>query len=180
MDAITNLTLKISNRELSLHQKLQAICTAITSSVEACNRVSLWLFDDNRDEIYCIICKDNEAGYSLGQRLHKRDFEPYFSHILQHQVLAASDARVHPATACFNDVYFIPNNIFSLLDYVFHRDFVPAGIMCCERTNSMANWQPADVANLKRISHVTSMFFSDEITAFGQDREQILRACQLQ
>lgn len=179
MDAITELTLKISKPELPLSSKLQAICTAITTSIEACNRVSIWLFNPAMDEIFCLICKDEQFGYSLGQRLFKTDFQPYFDHILRHQVLKASDARTNEATKCFNQSYFEPNDIHSLLDYVFHRDLTPAGVMCCERVGSVTQWRDDDVANLKRISNVTSMFFSQDIIAENKDSQRILEACQL-
>lgn len=178
-DPITDLTLKISKPELPLKYKLQAICTAISTSIEACNRVSIWFFNEALDEIFCAICKDHENGYSLGHQIFKDDVKSYFEHILQYQVLKASYAREHQATKCFNESYFYPNNIHSLLDYVFHHESTPMGVMCCERVGDPVDWSARDVENLKQISRITSMFFAQDILIHGKDRERILSLCQL-
>jgi hypothetical protein len=180
MDVYDQLTSTVRDAELPVYTKLQAICSAITSTIDPCNRVSIWLFNESKDEIFCIICKDDESGYSIGQHLSKEEVVPYFEAILEHNVVSAADARHHPSTACFNENYFFSNNIFSLLDYVFYRNGEPAGIMCCERVGDMAHWQESDVEALKRSSEIASLFFSQDIMYSGAGKEQIVAACQQQ
>ena len=160
MDPITNLTIAISKPGLSLDEKLKKICSGALQAINKANRVSLWKFNDDKSEIICLICFESLTGeFTSGATLNQKDFPDYFQNILNGQVLMASDARAHPATACFNKAYFEPNQIFSLLDFVYQKDFESTGVICCESAGKQVAWDEHDVKCLRRISHMTSLFF---------------------
>jgi len=174
LDHYANLTAKVSNPKHSVKDKLQTICKVVKGVSPKANRVSLWLFNDDQSEIYCLMCLDANNGWSNGQALQKQDFPEYFDYILKNNVLSASDARTEASTKCFNDAYFEPLNIFSLLDFIFHFQFVPTGIICCEREGDVANWTSDDVNGLKRVSNITSMFFSEEVLSIKGGKQAVL------
>ena len=170
MKDITSLTVAISHPDRSEADKLREICLTIRDVVPNANRISLWLFNEQFDAISCLICLDEKGQYSRDQVLNKQDFGEYFEFIMTNQVLNASQARSHPATSCFNRGYFDLFNIHSLLDYIFHNKFKPAGVICCERVGNAVDWTDKDIEFLKRLSNVTSMFLnSDEIARTHSD-----------
>lgn len=150
----------ISRPDKSEQEKLQEISLTIKDIVPNADRVSLWLFNKDYDAIECLICIDQQGEYSSAQILRRENFEEYFDFILKSHVLRASQARVHPATSCFNHGYFDVYDIHSLLDYVFHEDFTPVGVICCEKNFLPIEWADEDVDALRRVSNVVSMFLN--------------------
>lgn len=99
--------------------------------------------------------------------LPREMFRAYFDFVLENKVLSAPNAREDYRTSCFNETYFEPLNIFSLLDYTFHIDLEPVGVICCEHTGEEIIWTDEDANNLTRVCKVTSMFFSEQIASQG-------------
>jgi two-component system, sensor histidine kinase len=173
------LTACVSSPDSTMNEKLQTICQKIKEIAPNANRVSLWLFNQEANEIFCLMCLESNGIMTNGQSLKKVDFPEYFDHILKNKVLSASDARDNPATACFNEVYFKPLNIFSLLDFIFHFQFKPTGVICCEREGDITQWSKDNINSLKRVANITSMFFSEEILSLSLEKEMILDAIKL-
>lgn len=167
MNPITKLTIDLSKPNCDAKQKLDLVCRTVKTVVPNADRVSLWLFDENKQEIYCLMCLDENGESSHGMELKRESFTDYFDFVLENKVLSASEAREDRRTKCFNEAYFEPLNIFSLLDYTFHIDMEPVGVICCEHVGESISWTEDDANSLTRISGVTSMFFSEQITAQG-------------
>lgn len=74
-------------------------------------------------------------------------------------MINAPQARTHDITKCFNETYFEPLNIHSLLDFILHWEFIPQGIICCESVGKEVQWAERDIESLKRIARVSSMYF---------------------
>ncbi|MEP0357040.1 MAG: histidine kinase [Paraglaciecola sp.] len=164
MDPITDLTITMSRPDKSNIDKLKHACIAACESIEGANRTSIWRLIDNKEKIECLMCFDRQPHeFSFGQVLCKADFPEYFDAILENEHIVAPDARNHPSTECFNADYFIPNDIYSLLDYILHQDFSPTGMICCESVGSFSQWQENDSTALRKISNVISMFFTPDI-----------------
>lgn len=125
------------------------------------------------------MCLDAKGKLTNGQSLKKTDFPEYFDYILTNKVLSASDARENPATTCFNEMYFKPLNIFSLLDFIFHFQFKPTGVMCCEREGDATQSSKDNINALKRVANITSMFFSEEVLSLSLEKNIILDTIEL-
>lgn len=161
MDQFTKLTSKLTNPSINVQDKLKGICETTVSLVQGATRVSLWFFSPDFESIESLICYDaSSRSYTSGQKLYKADCEDYFKAILQNEIINAPDAREHDSTKCFKEVYFEPLNIYSLLDYILHRDFNPHGIICCESVNKITQWSDKDIDTLKKIARVSSMYFT--------------------
>ena len=163
IDRYTTLVITLSKRGLDDQVKLSAIVTCLQLSIPSANRISLWQFEENQTKIRCLTLNhDGKNVATNGLSFSKEDIPDYFDNILKQSVLVASDARNHPATKGFNETYFKPNNIYSLLDFAFHHHFTPIGIICCEKTGSSTQWPQNDIDSLKRIAQITSMFYDSE------------------
>lgn len=164
MELLSNLSVYLSNPRTSLNNKLFKICMTVKAAIPTCDRVGIWLFCCNHSEMVSLMCLDELGDKTMGDQLHASDFQDYFSHIIEHEFLVASDAREHEVSKCFNHGYFDLLDIHSLLDVTFTKDFVPFGIICCERTGNKTQWQPEDIKRLKSISIKASLFISDIIS----------------
>lgn len=160
-DPFTELTLALSKTTLAKMNKHREICRCVVSVIPKANRITLWKFNPEKTAIICLVLFENQAFHVPDNLiLRQEDFPVYFDAVLKNDVVVASDARSNPDTSCFTEGYFKPNNIHSLLDYVFHDDLSPLGVICCEATDSAVTWSQQDIAALKRVAQTTSIFFT--------------------
>ncbi|MFT6247483.1 MAG: hypothetical protein ACJAUY_001375 [Cognaticolwellia sp.] len=176
MEILSNLSVYLSNPRTSLNNKLLKICSTIKSAIPECDRVGIWLFCSDYSEMFSLICLDEYGKQTMGEHLLASNFKDYFSHIIENEFLVASDARNNDVSKCFNKGYFDVHNIHSLLDVTFKKDFVPLGIICCERTGDQVEWQTADIKTLKKIAVKASLFISDNVseTYSSKSKENII------
>jgi len=161
MDPLIKLTIKLTNPKVSVEDKLEEICRITSSLVKGADRVSLWRFNESFDAIEAIICYDVKSNsFTCGQKLNRADFDSYFKGILEKEVINAPEARTNPFTMCFNESYFNPLNIHSLLDFILHEDFSPTGVICCESVGKVNYWSNDNIDSLRRVSNASSMYFT--------------------
>jgi GAF domain-containing protein len=125
-------------------------------------RASLWIYPDPlmRDSIECLSLYDRtDAAWSAGTVLNESDFGPYFEGMRQDNLIVASQARQHAVTACFNEVYFEPLGIYSLLDVGINVAGEPFGLFCCENTTDVLEWTPAHVEYLRQVGTLLGFAF---------------------
>jgi hypothetical protein len=159
-DVFTQLTIAMSNPHKPELEKLRQTCSSMLKAIPSANRVSLWKFGENQTYLQCLLCFDKlDNKYTSEHILSKADYPEYFAGLAKSNCVMASNAREHPMTRCFNQDYFIPNQIHSLLDYVLHHDFIPTGVICCESVGRRVEWEQEDVDALRKIATIISMFF---------------------
>jgi GAF domain-containing protein len=138
---------------------LQATCRAITQAVGS-TRASLWVFNDLGDEIRCLCLLDTRTDqFESGTVLSASDFGPYFEAIRSDLKIVADHAATHPATACFQSLYFAPLDICSLLDHVVLVRSELTGVLCCEHCGEPRRWTEADMEALHGIASVLGLAF---------------------
>lgn len=161
MEAFIRLTSALTNPTLAIDKKLKIICDVTSEVLPGADRVSLWTFEDNYSKIVQSVSYDRiNNKYGGKDELKREDFGSYFDAIISNEVIKANDAREHPQTACFKELYFKPNNIYSLLDFILHHDFNPIGVICCESVGSIYEWGEDDVNALRRIANASSLYFN--------------------
>lgn len=140
-DLITKLTKNSDIQEGKWATALEAICAAVSTQIGS-SRVSVWLYDNQQKKISCSkLYMSHSNTYADGTELFQKDFPGYFNAMLSEEVIVASEARSHPATIGFTEVYFKPLNIFSLLDVPFFNKGKIAGVICCENEVEVKEWR---------------------------------------
>ena len=117
-------------------------------------RASLWYYPDPvmQTSVICLSLYDvTDAAWSQGAELKEDDFGPYFDAMRKDGLIVASDARSAEATKCFNDIYFEPLGIYSLLDVGINIAGKPFGLFCCENTTDILDWTPEHVDYLRQV-----------------------------
>lgn len=151
-----------STAEATSAAVFQSACRDVAAFTGA-NRVSIWCFGEANASLHCecLLDVDTET-FSQGQMLWAKDHPNYFEAIQRQLYIVAPDARTHPVTAEFADTYFRDHDIYSLLDFILHRNFKPVGILCCEHAGEPRNWRDEDVTYLRQMSTLISFFFKRE------------------
>ncbi|MBT9504835.1 MAG: GAF domain-containing protein [Burkholderiaceae bacterium] len=119
-----------------------------------CTRASLWRYPDPllRDSIECLRLYDRtDAQWSAGAVLKEDDFGPYFEAMRRDNLIVAGNARANAVTSCFNEIYFEPLGIYSLLDVGINIGGEPYGLFCCENTTDILEWTTAHIEYLRQV-----------------------------
>lgn len=160
MDSFIRLTTTLTNPALSVDKKLKVICEVTSELVAGADRVSLWTFKDDYSKIVSTVSYERKhQKYGGSAELSRENYGTYFDAIISNEVVKADNAREHPHTACFKELYFEPNNIYSMLDFILHHDFEPIGVICCETVGRFYQWTEEDVQSLRRIARSSSLYF---------------------
>lgn len=159
MDRARAALASFRNNPDGLEDVYRAICQDITEHVGS-TRASIWLFNEVRDAIVSQCLHDTRDGsFSSGVTLAEDDFPEYFEAIKKDLKIIAADAEHHPATRCFDDIYFTPLDIRSLLDFVVLAGAEPIAVLCCEHCGVIKDWSDADVKYLHQMSALLAMTF---------------------
>ncbi len=140
----TSLLLLIKSfkdQQISQDQFYRQLTQTITTAL-GCSRASLWLYSDALlQEIIAIDLYDSlKNEHYQGIALHEDDFAPYFEAMRDDGGIDAPYAAEHPATSCFNELYFEPNDIYSLLDVGIRYNGQLVGVFCCEQVGAAMVW----------------------------------------
>ncbi len=160
MDPIDRLEDCLGDASLSREAVLQQACLTTREAVPRANLVSFWRFDSSLSSITSLI-NYNSITQEFGSNwvLESKSYGPYFNSILENELVVAPNAREMHATRCFNSSYFEPNDIFSLLDFILHKNYRPVGVLCCESQGIQVEWQEEDIENLRIIATMMSYYF---------------------
>lgn len=160
MDGFTELEELLGNAGTPRETALQEICKIAVRIIPRANLVSLWRFDESGASITSLVNFDvTTQSFTSGTVLCREDFPVYFKAIVEQELIVASDARNHSCTRGFNRVYFTPLDIYSLLDFILHKDFKPYGVICLESKGQAVNWTLEDQENIRILATLISFCF---------------------
>lgn len=141
----------------SAGQLWATVCADIVRNVGS-TRASVWTVNAEKDRIRCEALLDARSGeITSGIVLRQSDFPEYFAAIYESDKVIAPDAANHPATRCFEALYFAPNDIKSLLDFVVLDGRHRIGVLCCEHCGQLRQWSEADIRYLQTMAAVLGM-----------------------
>ena len=133
---------------------------SITAKRLNTNRVSIWIYQEENMSIQTIAAYDLEKDTFLPPAILFFDDAPtYFDAIKTQHTIVADDARNHPLTKEFNEPYFVPNNIYSLLDVTFFLDGKLKGLLCCEDQNEIRIWTAEDRLFVRSVADIITLSF---------------------
>ncbi len=93
------------------------------------DRISLWIFEN--DIVRCVYANfpnDSDDFFNVN------DYPIYYEAIERGKMLNFPKARMNSLTRGFNEIYFIPNNIFSIVDVPLRLDADVFGVLSIEDT----------------------------------------------
>ncbi|HEY9048743.1 MAG TPA: tetratricopeptide repeat protein [Ohtaekwangia sp.] len=132
----------------------------ITAKKLQVSQVSIWLYQEDKHCIESLACYSlDEDCYRDTMQLSLGQAPVYFEAIKKERMIVADDARIHPMTREFTDTYFIPGNIYSLLDVSFSLDGQLKGLLCCEQLHTTRTWTAEDKIFASSVADIITLAF---------------------
>ena len=131
--------------------------TEISSRTLGIERVSVWLYNAEKNRIECQDLFSSTEGHMSGMTLDQVDFPAYFRALGTGRPLAIFNATTDQATSEFTDVYLNPNNIMAMLDIPLYYDGKVAGVLCHEHTGSTREWANYEIDFASTMASMVSL-----------------------
>jgi PAS domain S-box-containing protein len=160
---LNNALVNQSHNTLFYEGKVEEGAKALTKEVITTmevDRCSIWLYNSDKTSITCqqLYIKSEDNWYQ-NIELFRKDFTPYFDHLLIDPIITANDAEEHPATKCFTETYLKPLGIKSMLDVpIIHRGEV-IGVICIESFIGR-EWNKSEVDFAQMLSSLYTFAYS--------------------
>jgi signal transduction histidine kinase len=124
-------------------------------------RVSVWLFNDAKDELHCQdLYRLSADQHEDGAVLHEHAFAAEFSALRAAKVVDAHDPYTDPRTRGYVDVYLKPNRISSMLDAVVRLGEELIGLFCLEQVDRPHRWSDAEIAFASQLGDQIALVIS--------------------
>lgn len=152
-----NVLLEFSQKDWSnVPESMQKI-TETSSKTLGVDQVSIWLFNSDKTKI---ICKDKynlkNDQHGNGFVLEAGNYPRYFEAIRTFHNVTAANARKYYYTSEFNEPYFKPQGIFSLMDVPIWLEGELVGVLCHE-TFKTKHWTFEDQDFASSMAYLISL-----------------------
>ncbi|MFC5604142.1 EAL domain-containing protein [Sporosarcina koreensis] len=143
----------------SIAPVLEELCIRI-SKIMACDRVSIWLFNDDRTSLTAQnILHKNRFAHTSGEMILAEELPSYFEAVQQKRILAIADVSTDPAT---KELIQLPayddGEVKSLIDASIILSKGIGGVVCCESTEPRT-WTYLDRVLAASIADMLSFIF---------------------
>jgi diguanylate cyclase (GGDEF)-like protein/PAS domain S-box-containing protein len=129
---------KLHNGDLDTALRVITETAAETLEVD---RVSVWLYNDERSLIGCVDLYEREKrAHTRGLELTAADYPSYFRALQEERIISADDARADARTREFSASYLCPLGITSMLDAPVRQGSHMVGVVCHEHVGGARNW----------------------------------------
>jgi PAS domain S-box-containing protein len=146
---------------------LSARLTEVSSAVLGVERASVWLFNNNEDELRCIdLYEVLYDRHSYDGILKRREYVNEFEVLRTAKYIDADDPLTDPRTAGYVKGYLKPNRITSMLDAVIRVSGQNLGVLCFEHVDRSHHWETDEIAFACQIADQIA------ITLLNRDRKR--------
>jgi len=115
--------------------------TAIAAQALLVDRVSVWIYDEQTQSLYCLDHYDRLATqHTFGQKLLRGQYPHYLSALDRGQLIAAAQARHDSFFQELAATLLAPDQIGARLDAPFHTQGKLAGVVSIEHIGSSRDW----------------------------------------
>lgn len=143
-------------------ESIKQICSNV-SHVLKIERVSIWLYNYNQNEIVCeCLYRLSAEAFEKGMRLGAAAYPRYFKALEENLTVAAHDARTDPRTSEFTGGYLVPLQITSMMDVPIRLNAKVIGVVCHEHVGAQRRWTTSEqefaamIANFVSLSYASS------------------------
>jgi len=153
-----------------LPQIFQAI-TEISADTLDIERVSIWLYDEERAYISCVdLFERTYNRHSSGARLDSISNPPYFQALEENRVVCVFDVLTNPITRGFAEEYSKPLEICSLLDATLRVGGKTIGVICNESVGERRNWSIEDQSFAASLADLLTLAIERRDKTIAEDK----------
>ncbi|MCS6968453.1 MAG: GAF domain-containing protein [Cytophagales bacterium] len=134
-----------------------AYLTKVAAETLQITRVSVWNLNEQQDCLQreYLFCREKVDNLTT---VCRKNAQPYFEALLSQPYISAPDARRHQNTSCFNEHYFEPLNIYSLLDCPILEEGKPIGVICYEQQHTFRQWRTEDILFAQSLAGLIAIY----------------------
>ena len=159
----------------NLETALQTFTTVASRTLRV-ERVSIWLFTEDRQAIDCICLYLRSSNqFEHGKKFTADAFPRYFEALEESRTIAAAKAVDDPRTSEYAEPYLKPLGITSMLDVPIRLHGKEIGIVCHEHVGAERDWSLEEQAFAGTIADLVSLAFENHEHAVA---EKALRESQ--
>lgn len=141
-------------------QKAISKITEICASLIETERISVWFYSQNYEEITCIdLYQTSVQKHSSGMKLKSANFQNYVNSHRRGNVISVFDVYNDQLTQGIPREYFSQNNIHSLMDVPIWLHDKVGGLLSCEHTNSKKKWTTEEERFLLNMTTIIAICF---------------------
>lgn len=149
----------------------------IASDVTGCERVNVWLFNEDETELRCIEAFEaSTRRHSSGMILREPDFRSEFQALKSARYVNADDPLTDPRTAGYVEGYLKPNRITSMLDAVVRASGRNMGLLCFEHVDRPHHWTEDEIAFACQLADKIGLALMTEWRRLSEERLRESRA----
>jgi diguanylate cyclase (GGDEF)-like protein/PAS domain S-box-containing protein len=128
-------------------EKLAREVTELGARASGCERVNVWLFNEDKTELRCIDLYEASLGkHSAGMVLSQADFGDEIATIVESKYVDADDPLTDPRTKGYVEAYIKPLRITAMLDVVIQASGQTFGLLCFEHVDKPHHWERDEIA----------------------------------
>ena len=119
-----------------------------------CSRVSLWRFDGAPGALTLLCLASQATGGVLvtsERSLIETEYRDYFDALVRTGMYVCHDATHDPHLQPMRENYLVPNSVLSMLDAAFTVNGRAYGMVCCEQTDRLREWQAEEIRDLRAL-----------------------------
>jgi signal transduction histidine kinase len=143
---------------------------SVASSVLGVERVGIWLFSGDRSSIHCdILHQAVRTSVSEGAILHAADYPGYFLALEQKRVVPVGRVTDDSLYREFEEAYFRPLGITSMVDAPIYGQGKVTGIVCHEHVGDAREWTRAECDFAAAVAETIARLYQEAARARAED-----------
>ena len=152
--------------------KIFSSVTRICSRATDVERVSVWLYNEEKTALHCIDLYDNSTKKQSSGEILRMEYFPMYRQALSFNLtFTISNVYEDTRTSEFVESYMKPNNIYSMMDAPirFAGDII--GVLCFEHTDSIRTWFDDEELFATAVADILSQIYS--LIKFKEMKQEI-------
>ncbi|MBN7819345.1 PAS domain S-box protein [Bowmanella yangjiangensis] len=126
-------------------------------------RASLWLFNEDRSNLYCCITfQRSTETFSHGDELKQKDYPHFFAALYMDSHIAAEDVQQDIRTSELTASYLSTQDPQAMLCTIINGGSSIVGVLCAEHIGSKRSWTEAETAFISSLATLTGTIHSTE------------------
>jgi PAS domain S-box-containing protein len=151
--------------------------TEEAARILGCERVNVWLFNDDETELRCIDLYEATSGaHSAGMVLVENEYRAEFKALKENAYIAADDPLTDPRTAGYVETYLKPLRITSMLDAVIVVGNRNLGLLCLEHVDRPHHWEQDEIAFAHQLADKLGLGIVSQHRQIEEERRRISEA----
>jgi GAF domain-containing protein len=157
-DTVRQMAAAFTAGTLDVDLLLRGACKVLGERL-CCDRVNVWRFEGppGLRTLRCVLAHPSSRAEGRLPELSDAEYGDGFAALTRNGYLVSADVHTDPRLAGLLRGYLLPRQVRALLGAGFSVNGRMVGMLCCEQVREVRQWQPAEVATVRRACTTLSL-----------------------